>query len=209
MFRCPYSYSRSDSVLTLLLHPDGSPSLHPSLFPPPLPLCALHPHLTLLSSLPVSFPHSSLAWVPRQMVRASRCSPTQPLEMGKTKPGSKANKSCWRETSREVHGTIDLWFDRGRAFHRQVGRKHTGGHKKEIDQSQRPILMLWNTLDFTDVGTPLRQSDVPDTTVNNLSIEWSEYKSTQVPKIWFLLISLSLKDLAKSSKTRLDKDTIK
>ena len=46
------------------------------------------------SSLPVSFPHSSLAWVPRQMVHASRCSPTQSLEMGKTKPGSKANKSC-------------------------------------------------------------------------------------------------------------------
>lgn len=47
--------------------------IHHCLTPPP-PLCPKYPHLALFS-LHVSFPHSSLAWVPRQMVHASRCSP--------------------------------------------------------------------------------------------------------------------------------------
>lgn len=105
--------------------------------------------------------------------------------------------------------TVQLIYDLTVFGFSSTGRQeaHRWSPKKKIDQSQRPILMLWNTLDLTDVGTPLRQSDVPDSTVNKsncptlkLSIEWSEYKSRQVPKIWFLLISLSKKDLAKSSK---------
>ncbi len=79
-----------------LLHHNRSPSVHLSPSTSRSPVFSPHP----FSSLPFSFPHSSLAWVPRQMVHASRCSPPS-LSKGKTKAGSKANKICWRVPERE------------------------------------------------------------------------------------------------------------
>lgn len=55
------------------------------------------------SFLPFPFPSSSLAWVPRQMVRPGRCSPPSLPPSPKReqqRAGSKVNRICWRASSR-------------------------------------------------------------------------------------------------------------
>lgn len=120
MFPCPYSSSHSNRFTSTSLSPSVDPSLSYSTSPSLFPVSSPHPFF--LPSLSPSL-HFSLAWVPRQMVHASRCSPPN-LSQGKTKAESKQNLM-----SREVHSTINPGFDQRPAFYRQVGGKHTGGHK--------------------------------------------------------------------------------
>lgn len=139
MFRCPYSYSHinSDSPSTSFPSTSQSVTLCLSITISLTVPCILTSPYFL--SLHFSFPHSSLAWIPRQMVHASRCSPPS-LSEGKTKAGSKANKICWRvpkETNREVHGTINPGSVQGQAFYWQVESMCTGGQRKKSTKGQR------------------------------------------------------------------------
>lgn len=65
---------------------------------------------SISSFLPFPFPSSSLARVPRQMVRPGRCSPpTLPAspKREQQRAGSKVNKICWRANSEGAGEFID------------------------------------------------------------------------------------------------------
>lgn len=138
MFRCPHSYSRSNSVLTLLLHPNRSPSLHPSPFPPPLPRCALHPHLTLLFFPPCLLPSFFSGLSPKADGPCKQMLPHPVSRNGKNKAWIQSKQKLL-EGGQAGKFTVQLIYDLTIGFS-STGRQEAHRWSQKKKKKNPPIL---------------------------------------------------------------------